>query len=205
MSTWISTHTLALVTGAVLGASGPLLLSTGGQAGNAAHLTLSAGWAWAALAFLIGIFGRTKIQSASAGTTALVCAVLAYYLTKAGQGEYVSADLNDLTGQTTYFDWGVFISKLLAWFFFAFLLGPLLGFAGNLARNGPYRLVFRLPVPLVVLVETSMRMQNEAAMQGQVATTTWSVTRMVAVIALVAIIVLSLLGNWRHRRGASRA
>ncbi|MFF6908805.1 hypothetical protein ACFY9Q_23080 [Streptomyces sp. NPDC012389] len=200
MKTWIHSHSIAVGTGVVVGAAGPLLLTTGGKAGDVAHLTLSAGWSWAALAFLIGMLGKTKLQSASAGTTALICAVLAYYLTKASQGEYVSADLNDTTGQTTYFDWGGFLLKLFLWFFFGFLLGPLLGIAAHLSLRSRFRHVLQLPVPLVALVETSMRLQNEAGMQGDIATATWTVTRVAAMIGIAILVVLSVFGIWRRRR-----
>ncbi|MFD5336804.1 DUF6518 family protein [Streptomyces hawaiiensis] len=197
------THTSILAVGAIFGACGPLLTSTGGQVGHAIHLILSAGWSWAALAFFAGMSGASKLRSAITGATALLSAVLTYYLTKAGQGEYLAADLSDPSGQTTHFDWGGFLVKIFVWCFFACLLGPLLGVAGNLSRNGPYRLPCQLLVPFVAIMETSMRLRNEAAMQGPFVTTMWSATRVVAVVAAATLVSLSALGIWR-RRSADR-
>lgn len=193
-------YPLALAIGVILGASGPLLLATDAPFGQVAHLTLSAGWSWAALAYFVGMAGGSKMRSAATGTLALMSAVCVYYATKAQQGAYLAADLSDPTGQATQFDWDGFISKTLLWCVFALFLGPLLGAAGNLARNSAYRFPCRLVIPLVVIVETTMRLGAEADLQGSLTTTTWSATRAVAIAALIAVAVLAALDSRRRRR-----
>ena len=195
----ILTYASIVAASALLGICAPLLASSGGQVGQAAHLVLSAGWSWAALAFFVGMSGTSKRFSAVAGTIALVGAVVLYYVTKAAQGDYQAADLTDVTGQTTYLDWNGFLTKVVLWGFFACLLGPLLGIAGNLARASRHRLPCRLLIPLVAVVESSMRLQNEASVQGDIATTTWAAIRIVAVAAVVVLVSLSVLGGWRRR------
>ncbi|MFI0779674.1 DUF6518 family protein [Streptomyces sp. NPDC021212] len=189
----------AAVAGAIVGICGPLFISTGGQPGHVVHVVLSAGWSWAALAFCVGMSSRSKRLSAGAGVISLVVAVLAYYLTKAGQGEFLSADLSDPTGRTTYFSWGDFLSGTVLWCFFACLLGPILGVSGNISINGPWRLPSRLLVPLVAIAETSMRLTDEASRQAPIVSTTWSVIRVVAVIAILVLVGHAGLDSWRRR------
>jgi len=193
----------AVAAGAIVGVCGPLLASAGGQVGHAAHLVLSAGWGWAALAFCLGMMSEPRRRSAVTGAVSLLAAVLAYYLTKAGQGDFRSVDFHDPTGQTTYFSWDGFLSMTAVWGFFACLLGPALGMAGNAARNGPYRLPCRLVVPFVAIVETSMRLRVEAPLQAPVVATTWSATRAVAVGVVLVLVVHAVAGR-RRRRSAGR-
>ncbi|MFF1714748.1 DUF6518 family protein [Streptomyces sp. NPDC058268] len=177
----------ALAGGAAIGALGPLL-GAAGSVGHAAHLTLDAGWSWAALAFCVGLARKSRTESAVMAAVSLVAAVLSYYLTKMGQGEFLTANLNDLSGGTTQTDWQGFLSKTLFWCVAACVLGPPLGLAGNLARGDALqRLPFRVVVPVVAIVETSRRIQVEAPLQ-ETSGTTWSVIRLLAV-ATVAILI----------------
>ncbi|WP_374223115.1 hypothetical protein [Streptomyces sp. FH025] len=179
----------ALAAGAVLGILGPLLSAAGGSAGQAAGLVLSAGWAWAALAFGVGSARKSRVESVVLAFASLVVAVIAYYLTKLCQGEFRKVDLSDPTGGTTQIDWFGFSSKALVWCIFALLLGSLLGLVGNLARNHGLRgLPFRAVVPLVAIVDTSQRLDVDAPLQGAVATATWTVIRVLAAAAILALI-----------------
>ncbi|MGW6980619.1 hypothetical protein ACWGE1_14410 [Streptomyces sp. NPDC054932] len=137
------------------------------------------------------------------GALSLVVASLAYYLAKAGQGDFVAMDLTDTTAQTTHFDWAGLMTKVVVWWFFACLLGPLMGVAGNLARSGPYRLPARLVIPFVAAVETTMRIKNEAPMQDAFVGTTWSATRIVAVVAALGLVCLTVAERQRRRTARS--
>lgn len=192
----------ALAAGAILGASGPLLLSSDGTIGRTAHLILSAGWAWAALAFFMGMLRPSKLEAAAMGALSLVSASLVYYVVKASQGEFQGVDLTDHTGQTTYFDWAGFLTKVILWWVFACLLGPIVGLAGNLTRNGPFRLLGQTVIPLVAIGEMTMRLGAEASSQDSLVTTIWSTTRIVAVAALLGLVLFSIFDRWG--RGSAR-
>lgn len=197
-SSLLSSMTVAMA-GIAVGVSGPLLLTTSSAAGEVAHLTLSAGWSWAALSFLSGTIGKSKAQSAAFGTISLLIAVISYYLTKAIQGDFLQADLADHTGQTMVIAWGDFLSMTALWCFAGAVLGPLLGIAGHLSRNGTYQLPFRVAVPLIAIVETTMRLGAEASMQKGLVATTWSTTRVLAVVAIIALAGWAAFGSRRRR------
>ncbi|MEU8435958.1 hypothetical protein AB0F18_24195 [Streptomyces sp. NPDC029216] len=191
--------------GATFGALAPLLGTVGNPAGHAAHLVLSAGWAWAALAFCVGLTRRSKAESVLLAAATLLVAVLAYYLVKLGQGEYLTADLNDPSGGTGQVSWGSFLSKTFVWGLAACLAGPALGWAGNMARNSGFRgLPFRLLVPLIALIESTQRLRVEAALQGAVAGTTWNAVRLVAAAVIIALVAHTLLTR-RPRTSTGRA
>ena len=118
-----------------------------------------------------------------------------------GQGDFLKADLNDPSRtQISWFDFG---SMTVGWCVVACVVGPLLGLAGNLARNHGLRgLPFRVVVPLVAIVDTSQRLEFDAPLQGQVSATTWSVIRLMAVAAVVVVLVGHTLTTWRSRRSA---
>nr|WP_272919791.1 DUF6518 family protein [Streptomyces sp. SID5468] len=176
----------ALAVGAVLGVLGPLLNIAGGPTGHVASLVLSAGWAWAALAFCVGLTRRSKMESAILAPASLIIAVIAYYATKITQGDYLAYDHADPSGKTTYIDWADALSKAAVWCLVACILGSLLGLAGNLARRHGIRgLPFRVLVPLVAIVDTSMRLRFDAPLQGAIPTTTWNVIRFAAVAVIV--------------------
>ncbi|MEV5487610.1 DUF6518 family protein [Streptomyces bobili] len=180
----------ALITGVALGVSAPLLGAIELPAVNSLHLVLSAGWVWAALAFCVGFAFRSRIRSAVVAGASLTAAVVAYYVTKLIQGEYREWVNLDDPSQGTHIYWTGFLSKTLFWGAAAVALGLLLGLAGNLGRNaGPRGLSFRLLIPLIAIAETSMRLSVEASSQGSVASTTWNVTRLVAV-AVIAILAI---------------
>ncbi|MFI0815476.1 hypothetical protein ACH4TX_02775 [Streptomyces sp. NPDC021098] len=197
-SSFIS-YASAVAAGVIVGICGPLFASAAGGVGNVVHVTFSSGWSWAALAFCLGMMGESKKRSTAIGVISLVVAVLSYYLAKAGQGDFETADLSDKTGQTTYFSWGDFLSMSAVWCFFACLLGAALGVAGNMARNGPYSLPCRLVVPFVAIVECSMRLRDEGSLQTSIVTTTWSVTRVAAAAIALVLVAYSVVGNWRRR------
>ncbi|POX49840.1 hypothetical protein C3488_16305 [Streptomyces sp. Ru72] len=195
----------ALTAGTLLGILGPLLLTTGGSAGRVASLVLSAGWSWAALAFCVGLARNSRTESVVLAPAALVAAVIAYYATKLRQGQFLAADLNDPTGRTTQVDWSGFLSKTVFWCIVACALGALLGLAGNLARRHGLRgLPFRLLIPLVAVVDTSQRLRFDAPLQGSVATTTWSVIRLVAVAVILAVAGHAVISS-RSRPSAGQA
>lgn len=85
----------------------------------------------------------------------------------------------------------------------ALLLGSLCGIAGYFARAGHYRLPFRILVPAVALVETSMRLSAEADAQEALVGATWSVTRILAVAAILLLVGVSAL-EARKQRSAGR-
>jgi hypothetical protein len=182
-----------------VGIFGPLSLSIEGQAAHVMNVIFSAGWSWAALAFLVGMSGKSKLRSSGAGALSLIIAVLAYYLTEVVRGDFRQVDFSDHTGQTTYFDWGNFWSMTLLWWFFACLLGPILGLAGNLAINGPGRLAARLVVPIVAICELTNRNSVESSHQDSLVGTTWGVIRIVAILAVVALVVEAVIDVWRRR------
>ncbi len=184
----------ALAAGVVVGIAGPLLGMSGDPVSHVASIVLSAGWAWAALAFCVGLTQRGKVQAAVLAPASLLVAVNAYYLTWMGQGRFQAADLSDRSGRMAFFDWGGFLSMTGFWSVCALVLGPLLGLAGNLARNRGFRgLPFQVLIPLIAIVDTSQRLRFEAPLTGPAATTTWTVIRLVAVAGILA---LSLLAWW---------
>lgn len=190
----------ALVVGAVFGLLPPLLLAVGGSGGSVANLVLAAGWAWAALAFCVGLAGKSKRQAAVLAGLSLVAAVIAYYVTKLAQGGFLTADLRDTTGRTVDIDWSGFFSNTVVWCIAAVLLGPLLGLAGSLAHSRGLRgLAFKVVVPLIAIIDTSMRLHFENALQGSVATTTWSVIRLVAATAIIVLIGHAMVIAWRSQ------
>jgi hypothetical protein len=191
----------ALTAGATLGILSALLDTVGGSVVHAAYLVLAAGWAWAALAFCVGLARNRRLESVTLASASLLTAVITYYLTKLGQGEFLTADVNDPSGRTQVF-WYGFWSKTVLWCIVACVIGPLLGLAGNLARNHGLRgLPFRALVPLVAIVDTSQRLEFDASPQGPVAATTWSVIRLVAV-AVVVVLVGHTMTTWWPRRSA---
>jgi hypothetical protein len=194
----------ALTAGALLGILAPLLGSGGSSASHVAGVVLSAGWAWAALAFCVGRARKSKTESVVLALASLTTAVVAYYVTKLCQGDFLAADLSDPSGRTTQVDWNAFLSKTVVWCVFAWFLGSLLGLAGNLARNQGIRgLPFRVLVPVVAVVDTSQRLQFDAPLQGSAAEVTWNVVRFMAVAAVLALVGHAVITR-RSRASATR-
>jgi uncharacterized membrane protein (UPF0136 family) len=173
-----------------------------GQLSHAASVTLVAGWMYSLLAFVSGLLARSMKQAGIMGFVSLVVTVFAYYVTKATQGDFVSPDFSDPTGKATHFAWYDFLSMLLLWWVFALLLGTLCGIAGYYARTGRatgLRLACQLVVPVVIICETTMRLSVEASEQEALVGTTWSVTRILAVITILALAVVAALSVRRRR------
>ncbi|MEU6892354.1 hypothetical protein ABZ934_11260 [Streptomyces sp. NPDC046557] len=68
---------------------------------------------------------------------------------------------------------------------------------GSLAGGRRLRgLGFRLLVPVIAIVETSRRLDVEAASRAPVVGTTWSLVRAVAAAAVVVLIAHTAIGAW---------
>lgn len=146
------------------------------------YLVVNEAWPWSALAFCVGLACASRVASAALAAASLVAAVVAYYAVDA---------------HTT---WGGVLSATLAWGAVALVAGPILGLLGNLARmRGLRGLTFRLVIPLLAVVETSARLQAEVSVQGPVGETAWTITRLAAVAACLALAAYTVLINRRHR------
>lgn len=190
----------ALLAGAVFGVLAPLLETSGSPALHAAHLVLAAGWSWAALAFGIGLACKSRIKSSILAPVALTAGVIAYYAIKVGRGEFTEAVNLDDPSQGTQVAWASFMSKTAFWGIAAVVLGLALGLAGNLARKQGFRgLPFQVLIPLVAIVETTMRLRVEASEQGGVASATWGVTLFVAVAGVVVLVARVMITRSRRR------
>ncbi|MFF4653580.1 DUF6518 family protein [Streptomyces sp. NPDC001380] len=191
----------AMAAGALLGILAPLLSATPGPPAHVASLVLSAGWAWAALAFAVGLTQTSRVASALLACAALVVAVIAYYVTKAACGDFQTLDPRNPVLGAVHTDWSAVVSKSLVWSVIAVVLGSLLGLAGNLAREGGLLgLLLRLVVPVIAVVDTSQRLRFDAPLQGHVAAATWTVVRCAAVVTALVLIGRTLLA----RRAQSR-
>ncbi|MEW1694803.1 MULTISPECIES: DUF6518 family protein [unclassified Streptomyces] len=192
---------IALLCGVALGITPPLLAHTSNSIGNSAHIILSGGWPWAALAFSFGFARRSRTESMALATMSLLTAVAAYYSTKATYGGIDVSALGDPSGRVISdpFDYG----SLVAWGSAAFLFGPLLGFAGNLAREKGVRgLPFRSLIPVTAFVEMTVRIRVEAPLEAPVMGATWGVVRGVAVASLIALVAHTSIRTWRSRQSA---
>ncbi|WP_209312817.1 hypothetical protein [Streptomyces lonarensis] len=184
---------VSLVAGLLLGIAGPLAGEWDGPIAVALHLTFSGGWSWAAYAFLVGYFSRSKIESALLSSCGLTIGVIAYYLYKhisplAPVGMEYGAPSEGLS------------SRIITWGVMAFLLGAPVGLLGYLARMPGVRgLLFRLVVPFVAFYETSMRLTMEADRQGPMVGATWQVIRLVAVAVALALVVHAVRSGWQAR------
>ncbi|WP_157868463.1 DUF6518 family protein [Streptomyces caatingaensis] len=180
---------IALIAGVALGIFAPLLGTVDAPVIHVLHLVLAAGWSWAALAFCVGLACKSRIKSAVLAPAALAAGVIAYYVTKLAQGEFREWVNLDDPSQGTHIYWAGFLSKMLFWCAAAIVLGLLLGVAGHLGRNPELRgVLFRASIPLVAIIETSMRLNVESSSQGAVAAATWNVTRLVAVAVLIFLV-----------------
>lgn len=202
MRSSLSTVTPPLAVGLFIGVAGPLLESMNGQLSHAVSVTLVAGWMYSLLAFFAGLMAKSMKQAGIMGFASLVVTVLAYYVTKATQGDFVAPDFSDPTGKATHFAWQDFLSMLVLWWVFALLLGPLCGLAGYYSRTGRalgFRLTCQLAVPVVVICETTMRLSVEASRQENLVGMTWSITRISAIAAIVALLAVTTLNSRRQR------
>ncbi|MGW1994876.1 DUF6518 family protein [Embleya sp. NPDC001921] len=153
----------------------------------------------AALAFFVGMPGRSTKRSAGAGVISLVVAVLAYYLTKVAQGEYRPINPDPTAEQNNFVAWGAVWSAIVVWWIVACLLGPALGWIGNISVNGPYRLPARLLIPIMAIIETTMRLRSEAVAPDSLVTTTWSTVRVLALGVTIAVAAPAVTDRWRRR------
>ncbi|WP_158677753.1 hypothetical protein [Streptomyces sp. SPB074] len=179
---------IALLASAV-GVLGPVLSEVHNPAIHVAHVVLSAGWFYAALAYFSGVGASGRLRAAVTGTGALVVAVIAYYVTKAAQGTFTNADLSDHTGNTTYFSWDNFLSKILIWVCLSLLLGTLLGVAGASAWNARSGVIWRLVIPCIALAETVMRLQVRSPSVETVNVYTWYVVLGISIVAAIGVVV----------------
>ncbi|MDX3308876.1 hypothetical protein P1S61_07125 [Streptomyces sp. ME08-AFT2] len=115
--------------------------------------------------------------------------MIAYYATKLERGEFLEAVNLEDPSQGVQVYWAGFMSKTVFWCVAAVVLGLILGLVGNLARDQGLRgLPFQVVIPLIAIVETTMRLRAEASLQGEIASTTWSITRFVAVASIIALV-----------------
>ncbi|MEU8841324.1 hypothetical protein AB0D97_19690 [Streptomyces roseus] len=187
---------VVFVSGVVLAVLGPLMGKFDNPVCHVAALVFSSGWAWACFAFLVGFSCRSKAVSALLASLALAVAVVVYYVFKyvfptSPVGQVVSGGSGGELG-----------SRILVWGTAAFVLGAPVGLFGNIARTpGIGGLPFRLVIPVTVLVETSARLQTEAASQGPVVEITWEVIRIAAGVAFGVLLLREVMA-WRA--GAAR-
>lgn len=190
---------LAVLAGALVGAGGPLLDSVDAGFAHALAAILSAGWCYAALALCAGLAGSTKQRAASAGGISLLAAVLAYYITKACQGDFRAVDFADKTGQTTYFSWDGFASMTAVWGVVALITGPVFGLSGWMAFRSRVRLPFQLLIPAIALSETTMRLRVEASTSSSPVVTAWEIVRNSTVLLIVVLLAYAAWAAWRSR------
>lgn len=188
---------MPLGVGLLLGLAGPLTEKWDNPVCDTLNLVFSDGWSWVCYAFLVGYFGRSKIESALLSSSGLAVGVVTYYLFKF-LSPTIPAGLE--SGATSE---GIF-SGMLAWGIAAFVLGAPVGLSGNLARIPSARgLPFRLIVPLVAIFETSMRLTAEADGQRAVVLITWNVIRFIAGAVALALISHAIWSWWHSRRTRS--
>lgn len=189
---------VVLAAGALLGVAGPLAGKFGNPVCHVLSLVFSGGWSWAALAFLVGYFRRSKVESALLASAALAVGVIVYYLFK------VLSPAAPIGGVIAGGSEDGFSSKIVLWGLAAFVFGAPVGFLGNLARvPGIGGLGFRLLIPLIAYFETSQRLRTEADSQGRIVEMTWYVIRFAAVGVAIALVVHTVWCWWRARRNRS--
>lgn len=189
---------VSLGVGLALGLIGPLASQWDNPACVVLSLVFSGGWSWVCYAFLVGYFCQSRIQSAVLPSLGLIVAVVAYYLKKdfsptlpAGMEAEVISSSNS--------------SGIIAWGVVAIIIGGPLGLCGNVARTPRFHgLPFRLIVPFVTFVETSMRLIKEADGQRPVILATWTTVRLISVAVALALMGNSIWGWWlaRHNRSS---
>ncbi|MCX5078018.1 hypothetical protein OG321_36835 [Streptomyces sp. NBC_00424] len=184
-----------LLAGLAMGAVGALAAKLDGPIFHVVSIVFSGGWSWACFAFLVGYFRQSKVAAALLASSALAVGVVVYYLSKALSP--VAPIGMDVAGESSV---GDAAPGILFWGIAAFLFGAPVGLFGNLARiPGIAGLSFRLLIPLIAFYETSVRLGVEEATAGPVPAATWSVIRVLAALAAVAL-VGHTLWRWRTRR-----
>jgi hypothetical protein len=171
----------------VIGSLTRLLETNVDTAGRVVYLVLNEAWSWSAMAFCVGLACASRIASATLAAASLAAAAAAYYAVQ------LSRDAHTTSSN--------FLFATLAWGAVALVAGPVLGLTGNLARMPALRgLPFRLMIPLLAVVEASARLQAEVSEQGSVGETTWTITRLAAIAACLALAAHAVLINRRGRR-----
>ncbi|MFI1001393.1 hypothetical protein ACIP10_02515 [Streptomyces galbus] len=184
---------VSLGIGALFGLAGPLAEKWENAACVALSVIFSDGWSWVCYAFLVGVFGRSKYEAALLSFWGLAVGVVTYYVFKDLSPTTPTGLESGVTGEMNY-------SGMLAWGIAAFVLGAPVGLLGNLARMPSIGgLPFRLIVPLVALVETSMRLAAEADGQRAVVVITWNVIRFIAG-AVGVVLMIHAIRSRRHSR-----
>ncbi|MDX3574396.1 hypothetical protein [Streptomyces sp. ID05-47C] len=177
---------VALLAGTGLGVLGPLLEAAANPVAHVAHLILAAGWSWAALAFFVGLGCRSRMHSLIFAPIALAAGVMAYYSVKLERGQFLQAVALEDPSQGAQVSWAHFLSKIIFWGLAAIFLGLILGLTGNLARSQEaHGTVFRIIIPVVAIVETTMRLRAEGSLQEGITSATWTVTRLVAIAVIL--------------------
>ncbi|MFD6042643.1 hypothetical protein ACFWG7_15120 [Streptomyces koyangensis] len=164
----------------------------------ALSLTFSVGWSWAACAFLIGWFCRTKTLAALLASAGLATGVTVYYVFK-----YLSPALPPGVTHVT----SVSLSPGIAfWSVAALLLGAPLGLAGHLARRPDLlALPFQLTVPAIAFYEATMRFEVETDPGDAVGLVTWTVVRIASVAVALGLVGRAGWSLLRPSGGSSRA
>ncbi|MFB7256812.1 hypothetical protein [Streptomyces nojiriensis] len=188
---------MTLAAGVLLGVTGPVAEKWDNPVGVILGLVFHGGWPWACYAFLVGFFRRSRTESAILSSLGLTCAVVAYYVVK-DISPTVPAGLE--AGAFTQ----VSYSAILFWGVAAFVLGAPVGILGNLARaSGAAGLTFRLIVPAMALLETYVRLTNEANGEKSIIVNTWIATLLAATAAVLAILGHAIFFRWNARRAHS--
>ncbi|MFJ3723448.1 hypothetical protein ACIPYQ_12875 [Streptomyces sp. NPDC090045] len=191
---------VTLAAGAAIGTVGALAAKFDSPIFHVLGLIFSGGWSWACFAFLVGYFRPSKIEAAWLASSALAVGVVVYYLLKAWS-PVTPIGMVD-SGEPIE---GTVSSGILYWALAAFFFGAPLGLFGNLARiPGIAGLPLRLLAPLIAYVETSERLNVEAATAGPLAEATWTTIRVLAVLTAVAL-VGQTAWTWRRRYNSAKA
>ncbi|MFF8547150.1 DUF6518 family protein [Streptomyces albidoflavus] len=187
-----------LGTGVLLGLLGPLAAKSDHPVFAALSLTFSVGWSWAAYAFLVGCFCRTKTLSALLASVGLATGVTVYYVFKA----LSPAVLPGATDVTV-----VSISPgILFWSVAALVLGAPIGLAGHFARRPDLlALPFRLAVPAIAYYEATMRFEVETDPGDTVGIVTWTVVRIASAAVALALVGRAGWSLLRPSGGSQRA
>ncbi|MCY0932743.1 hypothetical protein [Streptomyces sp. H34-S4] len=181
-----------------IGAVGALAGAFAHPVSHAVSVVFSAGWSWACFALLVGYFQRSKVWAALSASSASAVGVTVYYLLKAlSPVDPIGQDF--AAGPSG----GNVLSGIIVWGIAAVVFCAPLGLFGNLARTpGIAGLPFRLLVPLIAYLETSWRLDIEAAAAGPAVAFTWSTIRALAVLAAV-VLVGHTAWRWRTRHNSA--
>ena len=192
--------TTSLVFGAVFGAVTACLGSSDQPLAAAAQTILVSGWAWAMVAYCFGLLQPRRKAALTQATGSLLAAVICYYLVQLWQGQFMIADLRGEPDSLTV-HWYSFWSATAAWSAIACVVGPALGWAGHRARRPGIRsLPFRVVIPCVAFIETSMRLAAEAPLRPYAVGAIWTGVRYLSVALLLALTGQAILHSWSEAK-----